>query len=185
VLEAKQLTVEEFEQIAALPENADKRLEFIGGRIVEVVSSNYSSLLASFVGTMVNMFVLQHRLGFVSTTDGGYAIGTERYIPDVAFITFAKQPEPLIKPYVPVAPDLAVEVLSPSNDDSEITDKVVSYLMAGVLVWIADPERKIIKVYAPNESPKTLTLDDTLDGGKVLPGFTLSVRSLFELRLGV
>ncbi len=185
MLETKQLTVEEFEKFAAAPENADKTLEFVGGRIVEEVSNNYSSLLASFLNTMINLFVLQHQLGYVTSSDGGYAVGAERYIPDTAFVSIARQSEPSLASYLPFAPDLAVEVLSPSNEDREIRIKVVNYLRAGALIWVVDPESKTVEVYTPDEAPKTLGVNDLLDGGTVLPGFSLSIRNLFDLKMNM
>jgi Uma2 family endonuclease len=82
--------------------------------------------------------------------------------------------------FVPVAPDLAVEVLSPSDRMAEAPSKVTMYLQAGVqLVWLLDPETRTISIFRPDAAPRTLYENDTLDGGDVLPGFSVSVAELF------
>jgi Uma2 family endonuclease len=180
VLEAvKPLTAEAFEQIALLTENADKRLEFIGGRIVEVVSNNYSSELGANVLGEFRMFIKGKGLGRVTGADGGYIINGERYIPDAAFISKAKQPAPSRAAYNPIPPDLAVEVLSPTDKPTDVANKVANYLLAGVVLWLIDPDEQLVTVFVPHQTPQKLTMNDTLDGGGVLPGFTLAVKDIF------
>jgi Uma2 family endonuclease len=82
--------------------------------------------------------------------------------------------------FVPVPPDLAVEVLSPSNRPGENARKAAIYRECGVpLVWYVDPFKQIVIVYAQNAEPRTLAIGDTLDGGDVLPGFALPLTELF------
>lgn len=173
------MTAEAFEQYAALPENAGRPLELIEGEVIEVVSNDLSSEVAMLIGAMITLFVRTQGLGRVTGADGGYVIGDERFIPDVAYISWARQPERPGVPWNPIAPDLAVEVLSPGNSDSEMRLKTASYLYAGTTVWIVDPERKRVEVYTPGKPPFTVGLQDTLSGGEVLPGFTLAVKDVF------
>jgi Uma2 family endonuclease len=168
-----------FEEIAALPENTDRRLELIDGEIIDVVSNSYSSVVAARILMEIGMVAKTHRLGRVTGADGGYVIGMHYYIPDVAFTRFERQPEPSHAAYNPVAPDLAVEVLSPGNETAQMRVKVVNYLNAGTAVWVVDPETKRVEVYAPGANPQVLGLEDTLDGGDALPGFTLPVAEVF------
>src|SRR5437763_218048 len=114
------LTVAEFDRPAELPENTDKRLEFIGGEVVEVVSNNYASEIAARILIDLGVYVRSRNLGPVTGADGGYMVSGERYIPDVAFISKAKQPEPSHATYNPKPPDLAVEVVSPSDQPKTI-----------------------------------------------------------------
>ncbi|MBI5666458.1 MAG: Uma2 family endonuclease [Chloroflexi bacterium] len=179
VAQTKPVTVEEFDTFVTLPENHERLFEFIGGEIVAVVSNNYSSLLGMRVGGRMLVFVEQHDLGYVTGTDGGYRVSGERYIPDVAFVSKQRQPQPSREAYNPIAPDLAVEVLSPTNDESDMRFKVVNYLRAGTMVWVVNPDRKQVEVYAPNAAPRTIGIDGVLDGGEVLPGFTLAVKDIF------
>ena len=132
--------VEEFDRFVLLPENAERMFEYIGGEIVEAVSSNYSSEIGARFLIVIGMFVLSNDLGRVTGADGGYQVSGERYIPDVAFVSKAKQPNP---------PDLAAEVLSPTNDADDMQIKVVNYLRVGTVVWVVDPINKRVEVYVP------------------------------------
>ncbi|MEO8612265.1 MAG: Uma2 family endonuclease [Chloroflexota bacterium] len=180
-LQIEHLPVEEFDKFALLPENADKLYEYIGGEIVEVVSNNLSSEIAGLILMFVGLFVRQHDLGRVTGADGGYRVSGERYIPDVGFISKIKQPEPSREAYNPNPPDLAVEVLSPGNDERDMRIKIVNYLRAGTTVWLVDPDNQAVEVYSPKAPPKTLGIDHMLEGGDVLPGFTLAVKDIFPV----
>jgi Uma2 family endonuclease len=173
------LAVEEFDRMAALPENADKRLEFIGGEIVEVVTNNYASEIAITIATEIKAYARSKNLGRVTGADGGYMVSGDRYIPDVAFISRAKQPEPSHAAYNPNAPDLAVEVVSPTDTPADITDKVANYLAARTLVWVVYPEKQQAKVYEAGQPVRTIFKDGILDGGNVLPGFQLPLKAIF------
>jgi Uma2 family endonuclease len=180
VVQVRHMTVEEFDQFARLPENADRLLEFIGGEVVEVVSNQRSASVAYWLGVHIGMFLLQHDLGRVATgPDGGYSIAGERYIPDIAFVSKARQAQPSDEAYSPIVPDLAVEVLSPSNSPHDMRIKVANYLAVGTTVWVVDPDRKVVEVYAPGQPVKKLGVDGALDGGAALPGFALAVKDIF------
>ena len=174
-----QVSPDEFERVVMLPENADTLLELIDGEIVEVVSNEKSSALASRLGILVGGFILFNRLGFTTGADGGYQIGSERYIPDFAFVSNKRQLTPSNEAYGSVPPDLAVEVLSPSNTPDEMAIKVDNYLRANTVVWIVNPDAQRVTVHRPDAPPKTFDISETLDGGSILPGFTLPVRDIF------
>jgi Uma2 family endonuclease len=173
------LTVAEFDELVGLPENTDKRLEFIGGEVFEVVSNNYASMVAAHILGEIGAFIKGKNLGRLTGADGGYIVSGERYIPDVAFISRARQPEPSHETYNALAPNLAVEVLSPSDEKGIVTDKVVGYLAAGTVVWVIDPDKQQAKIYEPGQPVKTIPLDGVLDGGNVLPGFALPLKDIF------
>lgn len=179
--ERQTLTIEEFERIINLPENADKLFEFIGGEIVEVPSKPYASKVGYNVGLPVGFFVKEHKLGHVTGEAGGYIVAGERYAPDVAFISYARQPELAREGYNPNPPDLAIEVEFPTSTQSErnLRIKLINYLSVGTVVWVIYPETKEVEVYLPGHPAKILGLNDTLDGGDVLPGFQLAVRDIF------
>lgn len=173
------VSVEEFEQIAALPENMNKRLEFIGGEIVEVVSNSDASEIAVRIAARISLYVESQGLGRVTGADGGYKVSGEDYIPDVAFISKVRQPQRPHTTWNPLAPDLAVEVVSPTDRVQDIADKVANYLLAGTLLWYVYPALQQVKVYMPGQPVKTLGLKDILDGGQVLPGFNLALKDIF------
>src|SRR5258708_35447815 len=87
------VSIEEFEKIAALPENRDKRLEYIGGQIVEVVSNSLSSQIAIRIAAKISIHVETNDLGYVTGEDGAYRVSGEDYMPDVGFISRAKHPK--------------------------------------------------------------------------------------------
>jgi Uma2 family endonuclease len=173
-------TVEAFDEWVLLPQNADNNYEFIAGEIRTVVSNNRSSQIASIILGELYTFLKGKNLGSLTTADGGYRIGAERYIPDVAFISKDKLPAPTTEAYVSVAPDLAVEVLSPGNESSEMTIKIVNYMSAGTTVWLVNPELQRVDVFVPNLKPLTLTgADAVIDGAPALPGFSLKLSEIF------
>ncbi len=179
-IQTRRMSVEEFDRFVALPENAERLFEYIGGEAVEVVSSQRASAIAYNIGFFIKLYLRTNNMGgLVTGADGGYEIAGERYIPDVAYVSGARQAEPSDQPYSPIPPDLVVEVLSPSNTPHEIRLKVVNYLAAGCTVWIVDLDRQAVEVYAPGRAGKTVYVDETLDGGDVLPGFTLAVKDIF------
>src|SRR5450432_3161273 len=174
------ITVEEFENIVSLPENADKKLEFWDGEIVEVVTNNYASIITMRIASRIAVYVEQNNLGFVTSSDGGYIVSGNRYIPDIGFISSVRQPQPSHEAYNPLAPDLAVEIVSPTDLPRNITKKTVNYLSAGTTVWIIYPEDKQAEVYEHGQPVRTFTIEDALEGGRVLPGFTLALKDILK-----
>jgi Uma2 family endonuclease len=173
------VTAAEFDEWVLLPENSGRDFELVGGRIVEVVSNNQSSGVGALLGGLVTVFVHQRKLGFTTGADGGYKIGSERYIPDVAFVSIARQLQRTRDAFFPLAPDLAIEVLYPANTPDEIRIKIANYLSVGTIVWVVDPDLERIEVYAPGTAAKVYKVGETLDGGEVLPGFSVTVAEVF------
>jgi len=107
-------------------------------------------------------------------------------IPDVSFYEQSRydahesdNPDDAGKPFI-LVPDLVIEVISPTDKYSDVHAKVDAYLRDGVqLIWIADPQRKTVAVYAGADTPITLRTDDTLTASDVLPDFSLAVREIF------
>lgn len=175
------VTSQQFDEFVVRLDNVDKSFEFIGGEIIELVSNNYSSKLAMLLGARIVVFLEDNDMaGDVTGADGGYQVMGERYIPDVAYISRERQPEPSTDAYNPNAPDLAIEVLSPTNSESKIRIKVGNYVQAGTVVWVVDPTEQHVEVYEPGKQVQVHKLDDTLTGGMLLPGFSLPVKSIFK-----
>lgn len=113
--------------------------------------------------------------GFLLETDPDTVLA-----PDVSFIAAGRAWPDESAGWPRIAPDLAVEVLSPSNTRAGIALKVEIYLAAGVrLVWVVDPEARTVTVHAPGRAPRMLGVDDALDGEDVLPGYRLPLVELF------
>ena len=99
--------------------------------------------------------------------------------PDVAFVSRERLPEPLPQGYFDLAPDLAVEVLSPGDRPGEVLAKVADWVSAGTrLVWIVDPERRLARCYRADGTESLMSADGTLDGEDVLPGFSCPLESI-------
>jgi Uma2 family endonuclease len=172
-------TLSEFEQFAALPENAGHRLEFIGGEVHDVVSNSYASEIAAALLAEIRQHVKTHGLGRVTGADGRYLVSGEPYLPDAAFISKTRQPAVSHAAYNPNAPDLAVEVVSPTDSEKHLRRKLANYLAAGTRVWVVYPDTKEVEDYAPGQPAHIVPVDGTLDGGGVLPGFRLAVKEIF------
>ncbi|MCA0454256.1 MAG: Uma2 family endonuclease [Chloroflexi bacterium] len=180
LLHTPYVTEDDFNRFVMLPENRDRNFEYIAGEIVEVVSNSKSSSTAGKLFARIGVHVDDNHLGRVTGADGGYMIFSEKYIPDAAFISYKRQPVDPEVAYNPIAPDLAVEVLSPGNTETEMIRKIGNYLAAGTVLWVADYVSKTIDVYIPNQPRKTLRVGDFLEGGDVLPGFRLAVANIFS-----
>lgn len=183
VPEMQRVSVEDFDAFVERPENSDRNFEYIGGEIVEVVSKFYAAEIAQAIAVYIGMFLIQNRIGRMTGADGGYMVAGERYIPDVGFISMDKQPEPLNDAYSPNPPDLAVEVVSDETSSKELRDltiKISNYLSVGTLVWIVYPDAKVVHVHQTDHAVRILSIDDTLDGGAVLPDFTLAIKDIFR-----
>lgn len=173
------MTAEDFDAFTMLPENAERLFEFIGGEVVEVPSNPYSSAIGMRIATDISVFVRQNNLGHVTGEAGGYMVAGERYAPDVAFVSKGRQAELPREGYNPIPPDLAVEVVSPGDSEKLLRIKIANYLAAGVVVWLFYPDSKEVEIYVPGEAVKVLDAEQTLDGGRVLPGFKLTLSDIF------
>lgn len=177
------------EEFYALPE-ADSREELYRGQIIrEPLPSFGHGALAVRIASLLDAWVRPRGLGQVVDHSGFVLARNPDTVrgPDVAFVSRDRLEEGTAAgPFFEGAPDLAVEVRSPSDGTGELGAKAREYLRAGAQeVWIVDPERREITVHRSGEEPRHLgssdTLDgDTLDGGHVLPGFTVAVESLLE-----
>ena len=123
-------------------------------------------------------------LGEVFTDGTGFALppgdDTVRS-PDTAFVQMGRLPaEDLPAGWVPIAPDLVVEVLSPDETYSMVAEKLADYFAGGTtLAWVIDPRRRGVEVHAPGQAARWVAYADTLDGAPVLPEFTIPVAALF------
>ena len=101
--------------------------------------------------------------------------------PDLSFVTRERLLGFDATRFFEGAPDLAIEILSPSNRPYQVRAKVADYLAAGCrLVWVVDPERRSVTTYRALLAPLVLGADDTLDGDDVLPDLAIQVASIFE-----
>lgn len=157
--------------------------ELVDGTLVEKPMGFRESALAGKLVQRMRNFVEPRKLGTVTAPDGmmRLSVGLIR-IPDVAFIPWDRFPDRKLpkEPILALAPDLAVEVLSKSNSGAEMERKCREYFAAGVqLVWLIDPESRTADVFTVPDQSTTLDASQSLDGGTVLPGFSLPLAELF------
>ena len=173
------------QDVIAEREGPKRRLcELIDGVLVEKPMGSKESLLASVIIQLLGPFAEEHDLGAVLGADGILRLfpGQVR-IPDVSFIPWQRMPNEQMsdEPIASYAPDLAVEVLSPSNTRGEIDRKLRDYFLAGTrLVWVIQPKTETARVYTSPTDSQRITKTGSLDGAPVVPGFMLSLPYLFS-----
>ncbi len=143
-----------------------------------------ASAIAHWIGVLISLFVQPRRLGVVTGADGTYVLARDPdtvVVPDVAFRRWSQTSDrTLSRRYAHGAPDLAVEVVSPTDRSGDIARKQAIYRRAGVpLVWWVYPDRRIVAVYQEGGLFREVGEGDELDGGEVLPGFRLAVPEIF------
>lgn len=171
------------QDVIDIHDHEDRLYELIDGVLVEKAMGFYEAYLALSLGSILGGFVQQHRLGIVVGADGMIRLspGLVR-IPDVSFVSFDRLPNRQIprEPIADLVPDLAIEVLSKSNTKKEMDRKLRDYFKAGVrLVWYVQPDDHTVEVFTSPRARLVLRENQALDGGDVLPGFTLPLPQLF------
>lgn len=174
----KPVTMSEFEEWISRPENTDRLFELINGEIIEVSPGRTSnSQIGHWIVTAVYPFCRTNGLPcYTSGGDGAYDVQGNVVAPD-----FAYKRTPMNEDYPDHEPPLwVVEIVSPTDKADEIRKKRQIYIRAGILYWEIYPLSCSVDVYAPGQPTRTLDINDTLNGGDVLPGFTLLVKELFS-----
>lgn len=175
-------TVDDLEATGA-PEG---RWELIDGELVAMapVSEQHWTVGSALI-YRISAYVVPRRLGLVLTPDAAVVLSEEpavMRVPDVGFIRAERLPADRDRRrFLRVVPDLAVEIISPNDRTADVVTKGMMWLEAGVtLLWLVDPDAKTVTVFERGRAPRALTIEQTLDGGEVLPGFELAVRVVFS-----
>jgi Uma2 family endonuclease len=182
-----EVTIEEFEQHIALPENDERRFELIDGEIVEKMPTEEHAVIAATISAEIYAFLKAHGIKGRVGVEPRHKMPNDKRnsrIPDVAYTS----PEPMQpitkKGAVPQMPDLAIEIKSPDDKVNVLRAKPAYYLANGSrMVWLIFPEQRLVEVYQP-DADVVLLVDneqrhDVIDGDYVLPGFKLAVRDVF------
>ena len=173
--EIPKMTLEEF------LESDLEGYEYIKGELIPVspTSLEHGNITTNLF-LPLGLYVRENDLGSVYMPDTGFKVGERVLMPDIAFLTSARIPDDLSKAS-PVPPDLAVEVVSPTDVSRQIEEKVFAYLEAGTqLVWVLKPVSKTVTIYRSETDITLLTRNDTLTGENVVEGFSCQVAELFE-----
>ena len=178
----KLMTVEEF---ARLPEG-ETRLELIRGKVIETMPpGGVHGKIASKLLTRLETWASDSQLGETGL-ESGFILALDpdtTRSPDAFFIRADRAAEAGGTPeaFWKIPPDLAVEIVSPSETAEEIREKVRDYLLAGTpLVWVVYPRTREVIEHTPDGLARTRSENDTLENEAVLPGFSCVVRELFK-----
>lgn len=173
------------EQLLALPSAAGRR-ELVRGEIHEMApSSSEHGRIAMRFSWPLAQFVETHQLGVVFAAETGFQLARDPdtvRAADVAYVGTARlEAAGATQGFFPGAPDLAVEVISPSDRYTDVEQKVAEWLDAGArTVVIVNPRNRTIKVHRPGQAVEVLAEHEVFDGGEIVAGFQLAVRRLFE-----
>lgn len=158
----------------------NKGYEYINGKFVKKMSNAKHSGIATRLSVEIGIFLKKNKIGRVYN-EAHFQIGTNKKIPDVAFIIaerIPKEGEPEL--FWTIAPDLAVEVISPTDFYQNVFNKIDDYFIAGVKqVWIINAHKKMLTIYYSLTDDKVLTINDELVCEEILPNFRLDLREIF------
>jgi Uma2 family endonuclease len=180
-------TAEDLWELSHSSEYADMHLELSEGRLIVMSPAGWKhGGIASTLDRMVGDFVEEHDLGMTTAAETGYILfknpngkDTVR-APDVGFVAAHRVPADLSDGYVPFAPDVAIEVISPGDDADEVNQKVNEYLKYGTrIVVLFYPKSKTAAVYTPT-SYVSIESDESVDFGDVIPGLKLKLSDVFR-----
>jgi Uma2 family endonuclease len=176
------MTVEEFAEYN-FPEG---KVELVRGepRVMSPAGAPHAAVGSNLLRLLLP-FVSQHKLGWVFGDGLGYELIALPHTvrnPDASFVRADRLPaEGFRRGFLKMAPDLAVEVLSPSETASLLEEKLGDYRAAGTpLIWVIDPDRRTVMIVSGDAPLRGIRGDETLDGGDVVPGFRCRVVELFE-----
>ena len=169
------MTLEEF------LENDLEGYEYVKGELVPMAppSMEHGEISINII-RYLDRYVYAHQLGRLYTAETTFRLGDRLVKPDVAFVSTDRLPENRRKGS-PIPADLAIEIVSPTDKQYDVTEKAFAYLKAGTrLVWVIEPVAKTVMVYRSETDFTLLTCKDTLTGEDVVEGFACPVAELFE-----
>ena len=171
--------------VVRLNDKTGRLYELVEGTLVEKIMGAKESFIGVEVSFLLKSWNRDNgNRGMVLGADGMMEVMPDLVrIPDVSFTSWDRLPGRVVpdEPVPELAPDLAVEVLSEGNTHEEMRQKLTDYFRAGVqLVWYIDPRTRTVRVFTSPDDVTELGEADTLDGGDVLPGFSVEVARLFD-----
>ncbi len=174
------ISADEFERILDLPENQDRLLELVHGRVVEKMPTEEHGVIASTLNFALFAYNRQHKVGRVGV-EVRQRLPHDQLNSRMPDISFSSARRPIVrKGGVPEMPDLAVEIKSPDDSVRQMREKAAYYLANGArLVWLIYPQKRLIEVYDPDAEVEILIEGDVLTGRDLLPGFILPVAEVF------
>ena len=158
-----------------------ERYEYAKGELIPMPPTSVEhGYISANLSSLLHLYVREKQLGRVIISDTGFRVGEQVLIPNIAFLANARIPDNLSKAS-PIPPDLAVEVVSPTDVLYRVEEKAFTYLEAGTqLVWVLKPRSKTVTIYRSEVDITLLTRNDTLTSENVIEGFSCQVAELFE-----
>lgn len=176
----RQVTVAAFEAFLTRAENSERRFELFNGEIIEKILTLKRGIITATIVTEINLYLRQNPIGYAAVKVRHRPPGDPNNdrLPDVSFS--ADRSQPIVEVgAVEKMPELAVEVKSPTDSYKQMLAKAEFYLANGSrMVWLFYPEKRLSEVLTLDER-QLLGEDDELDGGDILPGFKVRVKSFF------
>lgn len=169
------MTMEEF------LENDIEGYEYVKGELVPMAAA---AIVHGEIGINLiiplGIFVRENKLGRLYSLETTFQLDDRVVKPDIAFVSVERLSKEKFKGF-PDAPDLAIEIVSPTDKQYDVTEKALAYLKAGTrLVWVIEPLMKTVMVYRSETDISVLNYEDTLTGEDVVKGFSCPVAELFE-----
>ncbi len=183
---ARQYVGKRYEYVDGKPQPMGEETIGDDGALTVSPATGLHGLITNFVAFLLTGFVTTNRLGYVFGAETGFIMNretSEMRAADVAFFAKTRLTSPeQLKGWLPFPPDLAVEVISEHDRAADVQRKARSYMANGTrLLWLFYPETREIEVHRPGEPIYTLGMGDMLDGGDVLPGFFVEVKTVFTI----
>jgi Uma2 family endonuclease len=185
MLVGKKLKQADYYAFIVLDENAERHFELIDGEIVEKLPNfGYTSGTSAMINGLFFVYRVQNPIFFLTDAQGGYELDDENtFMPDVGIILKARLAALPTDSYIPMRPDIAVEVVSKSDLEKpkeRIEKKLKAYQAAGVpFTLYVYPERRAVEVYRPGQPMQVVGVAGEIDLSAVLPGFILRVQDIF------
>ena len=177
-------TVDDVWRLELENKNPLEKYYLIDGELcIKMSPSELHRTLANEIGRLLGNYVVEHNLGRVGIEVGFHPPGNRKSVllPDVSFTSKARMAQQPLSTYVPYMPDLAIEIVSPSQSLAQVRRKAEVYLRHGTsLVWLIDPQAKYAEVWRQDRAEReTIASDGALNGDDILPGFRLPLRQVF------
>ncbi|MCY4061301.1 MAG: Uma2 family endonuclease [Chloroflexi bacterium] len=180
-------TIDDIWRLEQQPLNPTEKYYLIDGELmIKMAPTELHGDVAVRLSAYLFLFVDEHNLGCVTSEVGFHPLGDRHtaLLPDVAFTSKARTAQPARSSYVPYMPDIAVEVISPSQSLAQVRRKAEVYLRHGAgLVWLVDPSEKSAEVWhlgADGEpASERIAAEGELTGRDILPGFRLPLARIF------
>ncbi len=174
------------EDLLTLPTGMGKRHELLAGEIREMSPSGWPhGIVVGRLHNRLGSFIEEHDLGLVFGAETGFLITRDPdtvRAPDFGFVAKRNIPKEMpSEAFWPGPPDLAVEVLSPSDKTGDVDEKIRAWLAAGCsAVWVIDPQLETVAVHRSSTDIQIKTADKVLEGGTIVPSFSCRVEELFS-----